>query len=1271
MRDIALVAFAEHGYPDCGSALPAGFVVQERVFVHDRHSGGTLSDGVNFTVLHLDDIFVAAAPNKAVRPLVVGSDNGSYLVQLPYAQSQLGFFQLNVCNVSGQRNGKHTGVERIVGKLYEEEVVILVGIIQVLGYIPGHFGYASPLSSYGNSVACQHLKGSVFVFSGYKAGKNRRRILIVIDVHIHIGMYGILFVVSFNLGTILDFRQHGALVVYSEIEGIGVVGHYSVLVVHVSRNGSRVLRVVGKRKFAGREQQLVIEIDVLFETVSVVKERGTSEPRLSHVFKGFLVDDFSRHLVGNGEVHLFAAANHVHINLIQREKSVLVISESRFFGVGVDCLFVVGQRVGVHTERKQISVPLAFFVEERFKRGKRSGGINQSLHFVFVQHRRVVCRLFHFVVVFPEHFLVKPASVESEVRYRQIYAALSGKQFHEAFHIHSVFKIVFEIFYFVFGKSDCHLELCGLTCGDRNRVGGIVVRAVCHTDLYLAVGEHIRLFKNRPNLVVPDVGALLGHYLGVERVVKRSGSDIYHVEVKLVFARALGVVVKRQLGVIAVVHRQVSLRRERAVKVGKSRALLAGRIRIALFVVSDCSRAHDELLSHRPQLRRRDVGIFFLQILSHKQNDACEVGRSHTGSALNGVLVVTRNGRQNVAAVCGDIRFERQAGQRSPGAEIGHERTCEVGSVDLHGSRLATCKNVAHFLVYRAGCDVEVFTYGHSYHTRRVVVNNYTCRARSVCRRRLFFKAGSTALDKSNLAADVYSAAPQRVIVRRIAYAGYGHIFKHSALLFAEEHVEEIVLYALRVDRIVKVSRSFAVGDYVRSLDAAYRRNGERGIIAARAAYCTRVGVACQSGAAVGAVHIGVVFVARRNAKGNTRFSDGIEYAVDDAGLSAGRKTGGRTQAHVDCVNAQSNAVLDSGKYVHLIGAGVLLAENLHGGELRLGSNAGNHVGFSQYNAGNVNAVRVAAGISVGVVVGIVESIRDFVAVINVVNAQSVVNGAGFELAGRKHRGDVLPVHCHCFRVGLMLKSLVHSVNTRVEHGNHHAFSRVAGAGAVENTGRFIHIDKVFRNVYRRLGVKLGNDDVLDVVIRLYLGNISVSDVCGKSVHDRCIIVFELNCDARFQQLCHKSSLLCFKHGSQTFCRRALQIFVDGRIFFVFSLVVSGNERIVRKLHNNPYLVLRRKYGRLVSRQFGDVGRGEHCVRVESVRNQAGFVLVRNVGYGDAVVETGAASRRPCVFRCVVSCIESGHVRRNGGGAHHQHDQQQGQHFFVSHCGTS
>ena len=117
-------------------------------------------------------------------------------------------------------------------------------------------------------------------------------------------MYGILFVVPLNLGTILDFGKNGILVVYSEIEGIGVVGHYSVLVVHVSRNGSRVLRVVGKRKSAGREQQLVIKIDVLFETVSVVKERGTSETRFSHVFKGFLVDDLSRQLVGNGEVHL-------------------------------------------------------------------------------------------------------------------------------------------------------------------------------------------------------------------------------------------------------------------------------------------------------------------------------------------------------------------------------------------------------------------------------------------------------------------------------------------------------------------------------------------------------------------------------------------------------------------------------------------------------------------------------------------------------------------------------------------------------------------------------------------------------------------------------------------------------------------------------------------------------------------------------------------------------------------------------------------------------
>ena len=67
-----------------------------------------------------------------------------------------------------------------------------------------------------------------------------------------------------------------------------------------------------------------------------------------------------------------------------------------------------------------------------------------------------------------------------------------------------------------------------------------------------------------------------------------------------------------------------------------------------------------------------------------------------------------------------------------------------------------------------------------------------------------------------------------------------------------------------------------------------------------------------------------------------------------------------------------------------------------------------------------------------------------------------------------------------------MLEGLVLSVDTGVEHGNNHAFSLIAATGTVENTGRFIHIYKVFGHVDRRFGVKLGHDDVFDVVVRFY-----------------------------------------------------------------------------------------------------------------------------------------------------------------------------------------
>ena len=96
------------------------------------------------------------------------------------------------------------------------------------------------------------------------------------------------------------------------------------------------------------------------------------------------------------------------------------------------------------------------------------------------------------------------------------------------------------------------------------------------------------------------------------------------------------------------------------------------------------------------------------------------------------------------------------------------------------------------------------------------------------------------------------------------------------------------------------------------------------------------------------------------------------------------RKSCGCTDRHVDDVNLQNNAVLESRKDPGGTRRVLDIREDLHDSELCVGSNTGDDVVLTRNNARDVRAVVTVNGENVRVAVSVVESVGDLCADVNV-----------------------------------------------------------------------------------------------------------------------------------------------------------------------------------------------------------------------------------------------------------------------------------------------
>ena len=127
-------------------------------------------------------------------------------------------------------------------------------------------------------------------------------------------------------------------------------------------------------------------------------------------------------------------------------------------------------------------------------------------------------------------------------------------------------------------------------------------------------------------------------------------------------------------------------------------------------------------------------------------------------------------------------------------------------------------------------------------------------------------------------------------------------------------------------------------------------------------------------------------------------------------------------------------------------------------------------------NARNVRSVRRGHGEHVRVVVRIVELIRHLRVFIKIVRRKIVFQLRGGQLAALDGGGN-LALRERLHR-GHVLERRVRIVKPRIEHGDHHARTRVADARRIVNT-RFIGVYAVEHGVALRLVIGFGKDDIL------------------------------------------------------------------------------------------------------------------------------------------------------------------------------------------------
>ena len=604
-----------------------------------------------------------------------------------------------------------------------------------------------------------------------------------------------------------------------------------------------------------------------------------------------------------------------------------------------------------------------------------------------------------------------PVAVEAQEGHGQRGIVVVG-QLHEAFHIDAVGELG-QVLPVRIGQADGDGDR-GLALGGHGD-GGAAEGAAGDLDGAGVGGEDIALLGD----VQAVGGGALGLDLGIDVIGQGGAGEVLHHEAQLVHAQLVGVVAQLDLGLFLTPDIQVGRSGGGRGQVHHAGALLAGRVCHAFLIVQNVGGAHQQAVHQNLLVGVGGAGHQGIHILQSGGGHAGQIRRGHGGAAHVAVLGEGQRGI-DVAAGGGDLRLERQGGQRAPGGEVAHGHIALLGGghgellLGLIGHHLAVGQADAH------GGDLVVFHRHVQQVAVAVVVDDAAGGTGSGGVELLLLEGQAAAHDHGDLAGDV-----QALVIGHVAVVGHHDVLIGLRGLVAQQQLGEAVTGHI-------IIRYAALADQERrSLVGVDGGNGQRRVIGGRGADDAGVGVGHGGEVAVGTALRGGVGVAGRAVEQDAGGLHQVVILGGQVALGLAAKAAVGAKGHIDHVHVQQQGVVQGRQDGIRGGAVGGVGEYLEDGQLGLGRLTGEgdiavgvH-GLAGGDAGHMGAVVIAVflhsvgrGDNVRVGVGIVEGKGNLGALIQVVLGQQL-QGAGAVLLGIPQSGIAV-----CGDLGLAVLAL-------------------------------------------------------------------------------------------------------------------------------------------------------------------------------------------------------------------------------------------------------
>ena len=673
-----------------------------------------------------------------------------------------------------------------------------------------------------------------------------------------------------------------------------------------------------------------------------------------------------------------------------------------------------------------------------------------------------------------------PVAKECQVRNAHVHLGAGlGLQGNEAFHIHAVLKGVGQICLICIGQSNLHSDHSGLACANGHLLA--TLRAALYgQDLHL--GLQGISFLGDSGLTGSGLGLAdtLGEHIRAQGIADLLIAEVLDLELHLVDTLLLGIVAQLQLGLVYLVAFFIVSGNKcgglhSVAQVSQTSALLSDSIGQAVGTQRNVCGGHEQLVDHFVDLHLvlSDLGEGLLHILTHEDHHTCQVRAGH-GSTGQTVIAATGDGGQNVTTVAGQLGLNVQAGSGTPGRELRNEGTCGLFLAQL---QLATAGSGQHFaIILRNGTyrDLSV-THVHLDLTGYIIINNNTGSALLLGNLCFFFEGVVATANQSDLAFHI-----QTGIVHATAHAWNHNELIGLGLVITQQRFVEILLFAGCIGGLIEIDDGVAVLQ-IGSLLTGNGCDGQNALVSTGRTNRTGIGIGGQT-----QVTVGLRAVSRRVAVGcgNHNRDTVLTDSVIDTGqhffVGLTGKACGSTQGHVNHVNTQNHTVFQCGQDpgsscgVHNIG------EGLHGDQLSIGSNTGDHIVLTDNNTGNVGTMVIVGGVDVGIVIGIVIAVRHLLIDVYIINTQAA--GLLISLGLIQNRSHLFVGQTQLGRGEVAgAESGMAGVQTGIQHSHDHAGAVIAAVGAVENTGVLIEVNRIFNHLGIGSLIFFANDDALAI----------------------------------------------------------------------------------------------------------------------------------------------------------------------------------------------